>query len=360
MSALEAGAWSVVNTTRLQVHALLTTDIGSAPFITVVLKGTFLIPRQGECPWADDAIPILEADEPNEFKVPGSVRFESDLAPLKPSADVILVGRAYAPGGKPVQALVATLTVARMSRSIAVFGDRVWKRGSGFTSGPAMTSPEPFLSMDVIYERAFGGIDLDDKQKGEWSRANPVGTGIVAKARRGDADGTPLPNIEDPSDLIASIGDRPKPVGFGYCGRGWEPRVKYAGTYDKRWRDQRAPLRPHDIDPRYFNGAHPDLQSPKYLAGGERVEIVNLCPSREKVEFELPRVRPRVALAGPGIDGGAARGRRAASPVDLPLNLDTVCFIPDEDKLYMIWRGARAVAGPADVSEVTVGVDAPR
>lgn len=358
MSTLEAGAWPIVNATRLQAHAMLTTDIGSTPFITVVLKGTFRMPPSGECPWADEPLPILDADEHNEFKIPGSVRFESDLAPLKPCADVVLVGRAHAPGGRPVPAIVATLSVSRATWSVAVFGERVWKRAPGLLGGVTMTSPEPFLAMDLIYERAFGGIDLDDKQKGEWSRTNPVGSGMVAKARRGDADGVPLPNIEDPSSLITSIADRPRPVGFGYYGQGWEPRVKFAGTYDKRWREQRAPLRPHDIDARYFNAAHPDLQLPSYLGGGERVELVNLCRGRERAAFELPRVRPRVTFAGPGVRGATARSGGTAKRADVPMNLDTLCLIPDDEVLYMNWRGALAVSSPADVAEIAVAIDA--
>lgn len=40
-------------------------------------------------------------------------------------------------------------------------------------------------------------------------------------------------------------------------GRSWQPRLRYAGTYDQHWMDERLPFLPEDFDLRYFQSAPP-------------------------------------------------------------------------------------------------------
>jgi hypothetical protein len=68
--------------------------------LTLIVKGTFDVRRDGRTRLAKVQLP-LSADE-HEGDETTSVRYESDLVPFKPRADLLCVGRAYVPGGQPV------------------------------------------------------------------------------------------------------------------------------------------------------------------------------------------------------------------------------------------------------------------
>jgi hypothetical protein len=189
--------------------------------------------------------------------------------------------------------------------------------------GPA----QPFRTMPLVYERAFGGVDAThrDPARHAWERRNPVGRGFRTHAT---IDGLPLPNVEDPDDLIRSPSDRPAPQGFGLIGRDWEPRRSHAGTYDERWRREQAPLPPEDFDNHHFQAAHPDLVAVPRLRGDERVRVNGATPDG-LLEFSLP-----------GITIGVAVHPRRGSPERRVAHLDTVLLRPDERKLNMVWRSA--------------------
>ena len=70
----------------------------------------------------------------------------------------------------------------------------------------------------------------------------------------------------------------------------WMPRRQYAGTYDARWEQSRAPYLPADFDPRFFQVAPADQVVPGYLTGGEPVELFGVSPWGP-VRFTLPRER---------------------------------------------------------------------
>ena len=61
----------------------------------------------------------------------------------------------------------------------------------------------------------------------------------------------------EPHDL--KPGQNVLAAAFGPVGRHWEPRVRYAGTYDDRWTEDRMPLLPKDFDDRFHNAAPPGL-----------------------------------------------------------------------------------------------------
>ena len=70
--------------------------------LVVVIKGTFAIPQPGEeIRLHEQQLPLVMADtftgEPG-FSAPV---FEADFAPRKPMCDVLLLGSAYAPRGRP-------------------------------------------------------------------------------------------------------------------------------------------------------------------------------------------------------------------------------------------------------------------
>ncbi|MFQ5571277.1 MAG: DUF2169 domain-containing protein, partial [Rhodothermales bacterium] len=245
------------------------------PCLAVVVKGTFTIPRapDGTVEVADEQRPILAAEEYHDGDVTGSLRFDTDAVPYKPRADVVLVGRAYAPGGRPTEQVDVLLQVGRTKKAMRVFGDRRWLFPSRAVMIPVMSEPESFTEMPIRYERAFGGFD---RKGGKWCDKNYIGKGFLGKKTRKEVDGKPLPNIEDPTCLITSWNDEPPPAGYGFYSSFCQPRAGYGGT-------EQGLEHPHpvfglaaDFSHDYYNGAHPDLQVPGYLQGDEEVELINL------------------------------------------------------------------------------------
>jgi hypothetical protein len=351
------------------------------PVLTIIVKGTFAI-RPGErarpVP-AEEQIPFAFADVPLKEERPDlGAKFESDAVPYKPRADVVLVGHAHAPPGKAAKAMDVALRVGELHRTIRVFGDRSWSCG-GRLLPAGHSDPKPFKTMELTYARAFGGID---KVGGGYCRYNLAGRGYLAKKSKGGMDGAPLPNLEDPKHLIKRWDSRPRPVGFGFYGRGWLPRLRYLGTHDERWRKERAPLPPEDFRFEFYNGAHPDLQIKGWLRGDEAVELIHLTPE-PRVQFGLPAIMPicsivRVGAAVPPEPRGPSkRDREVAAaqttPADeapvpseptpgsaagerIPLRLDTLILLPDEMRLVQVWRGLFPLADLAPREVATIGV----
>ncbi len=80
-----------------------------------------------------------------------------------------------------------------------------------------------------------------------------------------------------------------RPAGFGPVAYHWQPRVRYAGTYDKEWEEHRDPLPPDDFDRRYFRCAPADQQTATFLTGYEEVRLGGFTPNGY-FAFVLPRI----------------------------------------------------------------------
>ena len=340
----------IENTTGLVAEAIPFKGPDRKAFLTVVVKGTFVMPDGGTAFPAEEQTPITYGDEPFDKEDGGSIRFESDLAPFKPRADVIVVGHAHAPGGKPVTGIDVSLRIDSLQKVLRVFGDRVWQGGA--FSGGQPSPPTPFLKMPLVYERAFGGIDTAG---GGFCARNLVGCGFFKRPTKKSVLGTRLPNIEDPRQPIRTPKDQPRPAGYGVYGRAWEPRVGFLGTYDDNYRKNIAPDPPPDFKYDYFNAAHPDLQLPGYLNGDESVELINLSPEGT-LNFRLPGLLPSCEVTktfetleayletlDPGTVDRGRLGDVMTGDETPPLNLDTLYLMPDEKRVVMVWRGRTPV-----------------
>jgi hypothetical protein len=309
-------AAGIINRTPFAVGTAYSEDANRQAWLSIVVKATWTIddkPALAEKQWPVFVSDRLAADDPLS-----PVRFESDLAPFKPLADVVLVGRAYAPGGKAVTQLLAGIRIGDLRFVAAVFGDRTWEWHSN--GPPVVSRPQPFTEMDLVYERSFGGVDV---LGAGYFPYNLSGTGFIAQPARESVEGVRVPNLEDPQNLITSWDSRPKPMAFGFYGRGWTPRLRYAGSYDP---DAPAPQSwpPPDFSERFYNGAHPDLQVDGYLAGDEEVALVKVCPDRPDVRFRLPGRVPRIQV-------GSCTASRGSV-------LDTLVFVPDDGVFYEVFR----------------------
>lgn len=316
--------FELINNSRFDACLQCQLDKSGAETPFIAVKGTFVI--------EEDTVPRI-SESPEELKFadeyygkPGdsSVKFESDLAVFKPSTDIVMIGHAYAPNGKPTQYVDVSLSVGTVSKTVRVFGDRAWNPGF---LGPATTDPIPFVKMPLTYERAFGGIDTSHRnpKRHAWDKRNPVGRGYCVNGSKRALRHKLLPNIEDPRNLIRRWDDKPTTQGFGFISRSWEPRLSAAGTYDNKWLEERFPILPEDFDYSYFQAAHPDLVAPKYLHGDEHVRIVNATPEA-LMEFDLPAV-----TIGVGVSYKRSSGRYMA-------NLDTIIIRPDEKIVNLVWR----------------------
>jgi hypothetical protein len=336
-------------------------DTQGATRLSIIVKATFTIGTRASV--RQEQLRLFTTDVIN-VNQPQTVRFESDLVPFKPRSDVVLVGRAYAPGGKPVTQFIAGLRVGALRYGVVVVGNRTWQWLP--IAPPTMSEPEPFTSMDLVYERAFGGIDGPG---GMYCRENLVGTGFIGKRTRERVGGLKLPNIEDPRHVITAWDTRPKPAGFGFYGRGWMPRLAYAGTYDDKYMKERHPLPPADFSYRFFNGAHPDLQVDGYLRGDEEVVLVNVCPQNPEMRFRLPGLVPKITVARWTVPPEQwieeHRGPDGSLPSALPLAeetvnpvLDTLVFVPDEGIFYEVFRGVCSLSSldSLEVARITIGL----
>lgn len=318
-----------VNLTPFAAQPLLLSDERGADVLTFVVKGTFSIHANRDATSlaiADEQPPPCVAPKYNGEPGASSVKYDADTALVKLGTDVVLVGHAY-PTHLGATSVDVSLTVGPARLAARVYGDRVWTS----TLGRWMAStPQPFDAMPLVYERAFGGWDRrsPDPAHHDYEPRNPVGVGFVAKKHPTLQDGAPLPNIENPHEPISSPADRPTPVGFGFIGPHWQPRARYAGTYDDRWKEREMPLLPHDFDRRFYSAAHPALTFQGFLRGGEPVEILNASP-RGALRFWLPTAQPFATVRMK--DGSTHR---------IGMALDTIVVDADEDRLYLVWRGS--------------------
>ncbi|NBC19039.1 MAG: DUF2169 domain-containing protein [Bacteroidetes bacterium] len=323
------------------------------PCVGIIVKATFTIPTQRDATatLADEQQPLFEADEYYKGDVTGSVLFETDYVAYKPRADVVLVGHAY-PRGSQARVVDVMLRVGRLRKVIRVFGDREWLFPSRMVMVPVISDPEPFEKMPLIYERAFGGFD---RKAGKWCAQNFIGRGFLGKKTKESVDGTKLPNLEDPQNLITSWNDEPAPVGFGYYHRNWQPRFRYGGTEQGLDAlDLFGNL--SDFQLAFNNAAHPDLQLPGYLQGDEEVELAHLTPDGAR-RFRLPgpsidvavhAAPPSASASDEPSEASSASGEETAAPdpdavpletTPIDMHLDTLLLVPDEEHVCLVWRG---------------------
>jgi hypothetical protein len=283
------------NETPFPAQLALFADVDGVDALHLTVRATFSV-TGSEVRVADAQRPVELADIYLGDPGRSSLARAAELHHGKPSTDVVLLGEAWAPGGRPAPEVDVTLAVGPVRKTVRVFGDRAWT-----PLLERISPPVPFERMPLVYERAFGGIvEIDpDTHEPLLDPRNPVGMGFARAGKRGPPSARRLPNLEDPRCLIADPADAPPPAGFGFIAPFWQPRCGYAGTYDAAWRKTRAPFLPQDFDRRFHNVAPPELVCATYLEGGEPVTVLNASPEGH-LRFRIPRCRieARVHVAG--------------------------------------------------------------
>lgn len=331
-----------------------------APIFSVLLKRTYRILPNRPLQRLESAKPFVEADEYWDDGDPtwSTVKYEHELLPYKLATDVVVVGKAYSPQGQPVSQMDATVAVGRFSKMLRIFGDRrcVYRANQP----PQFTNPIPFTEMEIRYEKAYGGKDDKSLPGLEfYYPRNTMGTGIAIKNLREVIDGLPLPNLEDPNDLLTPerivLGEperwnqQPLPQGFGWFQKTWYPRCSFVGSIpgfvdvDEVMREELLKWVPKrqialarqfklpSFSVRFNNGASWGLIVP-FLTGDEPVRLTGFNPERE-LAFGLPGEKPRIML-----DIGLGDN-------ELKVFLHTVCVRLEQGEVDLIWRGAREYPG---------------
>jgi hypothetical protein len=287
--------------------------------LTVCVKGTFKLAQGREMDLSDPQEPVggdrHVGDDPR-----ASLYAPSDLVPYKPRTDVLLVGSAFAPGMRPVEALVARVSVGDLDKSLGVIGDRVWIESP---DGPEPSAPAAFALMPLRYERAARAPD------------NPVGFDLTRAPVTG---ALALPNLEAADDEIGAG----RTVGFGPVPASAPSRRGLINADGAAWmeRGRRGPA-PASFDFAYHNAAPRDQQL-DVLRTGATLVLGNLNREHARLETRLPSVRAKAFLVPADIERG----------LEIPLRCDTVWIDTDRAVVTLSWRGFITVSSP---DEETLG-----
>ena len=275
----------------------------------VVVKGTYVVTPSGEVQLADEQLPVLLEDT----ETPDGV-FDTEVVPIKAGCDVALLGHARSPDpNRPVASMLVKLAIDKFERDLHVSGDRTWVKSGG---AYRPSRPAPFTSMPLTYERAYGGIaEIEDGIAGPHFD-NPFGRGYLV--HEDAVAGAPLPNIEEPDDLLTAWDQRPPVAGVAPLSRQSALRGLRGVHVDLEAQTTR-------IDPAMFTFAHPRMTLPAY-PGGKTVRIAGVRPGVAPWSFVLPKFEHslRVEL------GDAA--------YQLPIVADTLYLLPDARMFVVLGR----------------------
>jgi hypothetical protein len=299
--------------------------------LAVVAKLTFdLVP--GRVRLAATPEDVHERDVHFEDNPRASVYAPGDLAPVKPRADVVLVGSAFAPGGASVRSLLVRLCVAGVDKSIEVFCKRIWTREG------AMREGGHWSHMPLRYERAAGGMDT-------W---NPVG--IPGNDAPPDRFGQRVaPNLQRPGLTVLRSTDLLPPTGFGPIASTWLLRREKLGERGAAWSEDAVRTEPlgDDFDLAYFQVAPPDQQADA-LRPDEDIVLENLHREHPRLVTALPGLRPRALRRSPG---GASD--------ELNLTADTLWIDTDRARCTLTFRGYTLLRGTEDAPDIVVALEEP-
>jgi hypothetical protein len=297
---------------------------------TVVCKATFEL-RPEVSPLAAEQEAVALADV---YADTGALAIASELVPAKKRPEVLLMGHAYAPEGRPVPSLLARLVVGEIDKTIQIVGDRHFGRDG------RLSEPEVFTGMLLGWERADGGLGT----------FNPAGRSLGSAARPDALGRVPAPNLLPVGLRLQSRSDTVSPVGFGPIAPQWPSRTACLRQHAAAWNPSRWPERPlpADIDLGYFNAAPFDQQRALPF-GEEGIYLENLHPRFAQLSTRLAPVTP-VAT----VDHGAG-------PQALQLRCDTLIIDTDRGLAMLVWRAHVLLDSPDRPGRVVVtGPGAPQ
>jgi Uncharacterized protein conserved in bacteria (DUF2169) len=339
----------------------------------LIVKQTFKIGR-GSC--------VLTTPEPlahdiRDDKLEPRFPPGSDFWTQKEATDVVVRGSAFAPGGRPTRSMTISVSVGDFTKSICVFGERILEwRSDG---RPRIPEAEPFTEMPLTYANAYGGIDPRPKMEAPKSPEeflefdlfhypglyprNHFGKGYLVE--HGPLPGFPLPNLENPADLLTEqrlvVGDprlwyrQPTPWCYDWTNPVMFPRQAYLGLSphfpppaDQSLPEIAAGILPADYAEQF--GADRDDPSPpaefyqeasqgmhfKALAAGTPIRIDGMDPVFERIEFRLPASPPiQLFLEGNELPTTTSLSNCVITPAESRLELVYVCVATELPRVFI-------------------------
>ena len=297
--------WKVENETQFEAAGEFIRDMKGRENWVVAIKATFdILPDSSLEPakeqLAPNHLPVYFGEEAKS-----SLQYESDFPLDKQNVDIILNASAHSPYQEPVKELNVSISLGSISKSLKIIGDRY--RVKPFLT-KSITDAEEFTSMEIRYEKAYGGWLKNQK---DIIRDNPIGTGSE------NIEYEQLPNIFYP-------GKKNKVAGFGAIAGDWQPRLSLAGTYDEKWQNERFPLIPTDFDNQFYQFAPLDQQV-KSIVGGEQVILENLTP-KGNLRFAVPEKQFQCFSC---VEGEIRKHST---------KLSTIILEPDFPRIIMVWH----------------------
>lgn len=330
--------WDLSNPTRFAADRTVVIDKTGQKHYVVVVKGTFDIRPGGETSIAEEQVGPVAKPEYLGDDGASSLVYEQDLIAAKPRTDIYVNGSAHGPHGRPTTRMTVGLSTPAGTKSLIVLGDRRWERNLMGIIEP--TAPLPFVTMPVVWERAYGGHDREDPDPAahRLDPRNPIGTGFFTRpAHRKDKL---LPNV------LPASGDEAQPAGFGAVCSYWQPRMSYQGTYDAAWMKAKKPLLPDDFDPQWLQCAPTDQQCGPHLRGGEPIGVVGMTPGGT-LRFELPKHYFAFTTH---------IGRRE---LEHRAQIQTVVIEPDHPRVIVVWHSTLSCHHDIDDIDFTEIVEKP-
>jgi hypothetical protein len=339
----------LINATRMVAGYSMGLEPSGRELLVVVIKGTFRFPLAGEAAdhfaLHEEQMPLTMADTFTGKPGFSAPVYEADFSPIKPCCDILLLGKGYAPHGKPAPSFEAGLRIGEWKKTLRVVGPRHWQcKADAVSPSP----PELFTTQDISYDVAFGGTDLqhEDPAKHGAFMANPSGLGFQQNIESQWVNGKPLPRTEPMNQPVTSPSADNQPIAFGPLGRGWNSRAKYAGTYDEVWLEQHCPFLPPDFDNQYYQAAPPDQQVPLdfFQQGPMPVTLLNLTPEGI-THFTIPSLSAPVTVFP-----------KIGDKEEFFATLDTVLIEPELQRYSLTWRVTRPLKkNMFEITEVLVG-----
>jgi hypothetical protein len=303
----------ILNRTPFAFMPVTDTADPAERMVTFVVKATFTIVPNAEAVVAKAQRPILP-DTPHMDEIGRSLAWPNDMVPWKPNTGFFIIGSFHQPGGEPATTGRAGFMFGPLRKELLFFGPRV---ATQVADGSwTVVAEEPMLSVPLRWEYSYGGLK---------DRRNPYGMGQEVERANGIRT-VRLPRIEHPEQPLRTVQDRSEPANFAPMPPSFQ-----------KWSLFRAPLLPLDWDPSFFNAAPEDQQAGDYPRGDETVTLANLHPKHPRLSFRLPGLQVRVAVLRQTAAGLLAE--------EVPMVIDTVVPMPDEDQLVLLFRGRAPLQG---------------
>ncbi|ABM01904.1 pentapeptide repeat protein [Psychromonas ingrahamii 37] len=268
-----------------------------------------------------------------------------DEAFKKDASEFVVFADAFAPQLQPAPRVDVSVSLAEITKILNVYGERYWQ---GFGPSPA----DPFMQMPLSYEHAYGGQAHLYNKDGKGLPGNDSNEVLRF-----------LANIEHPDFPVISkkIPDNKSaytPQGFAAINSEWPQRKNLYGTFDDNYLQNHMPGLAPDINWDYFHTAPPDQRFDRYLTGNEPFCITNMHETMAEIKGNLPGVVGRCFIEQElplnALEQGELAQYSDAQKRDdklvlfkeIPLNLDTVYFFPNDNIGIVVHRGTIEINHP--------------